>query len=87
MFDTIGSLAVRDGRIRRAGIPMPNSNRPIDILDIELAAIPEANVDPIANALVNDRGAARMAATFRFTRCLIMSPLRAFRPNDPHGNT
>jgi hypothetical protein len=27
----------------------------IDILDIDLAAIPEANVDPIANALVDDR--------------------------------
>ncbi len=46
---------------------MPNSNRPIDILDIDLAAVPKANVDPVANTLVDDRGnanAARLSERF-----------------------
>ena len=42
-------------------MPLPDSNRPVDILDADLAAVLEANVDPIADALVDDRGDADAA--------------------------
>jgi hypothetical protein len=42
-------------------MPLPNSDRPIDILDTYVAAILEPNVDPIADALVDDRGDADSA--------------------------
>ena len=37
-------------------MPLPDSDRPVDILDTDVAAVLEANVDPIADALVDDRG-------------------------------
>jgi hypothetical protein len=37
-------------------MPLPDSDRAIDILDTYVAAILETNVDPIANAFVHDRG-------------------------------
>ena len=37
-------------------MPFPDPDRPVDILDANLAAILEANVDPIADAFVDDRG-------------------------------
>jgi hypothetical protein len=37
-------------------MPFPDSDRAIDILDTYVAAILETNVDPIADAFVNDRG-------------------------------
>jgi hypothetical protein len=42
-------------------MPAPDSKRPVDILDIDLTAVLEANVDPIADALVDDRGNANAA--------------------------
>jgi hypothetical protein len=60
-IDNVGSPTVGNVRVRRAGMPPPNANWPIDILDIDLAAVPEVNVDPIADALVDDRGNANTA--------------------------
>ena len=37
-------------------MPLPDSDRAIDVLDTYVTAILEANVDPIADALVDDRG-------------------------------
>ena len=37
-------------------MPLPDSDRALDILDTYVTAIREANVDPIADALVDDRG-------------------------------
>jgi hypothetical protein len=42
-------------------MPLPNSDRPIDILDTYVAAILEPDFDPIADALVDDRGDADSA--------------------------
>jgi hypothetical protein len=42
-------------------MPPPDANRPVDILDIDLATVLEGNVDPIANALIDDRGDANAA--------------------------
>jgi hypothetical protein len=36
-------------------MPLPDSDRALDILDTYVTAIREANVDPIADALVDDR--------------------------------
>ena len=47
----IGSIGPIGGDVRPAGLPLPNSDRPVDILDTYVTAIPEANVDPIADAL------------------------------------
>ena len=44
------------GEIRPARMPLPDSDRTIDILDTYVAAILETNVDPIADAFVDDRG-------------------------------
>src|SRR6516162_9086328 len=60
-YCSIGTSVVVGGRVCRAGMPPPDSNRPIDILDIDVATVLEANVDPIADALVNDRGNANAA--------------------------
>ena len=38
-----------------AGVPLPDADRPVDVLDTDVAAVVETNVDPIANALVDDR--------------------------------
>jgi hypothetical protein len=37
-------------------MPLPVSDRAVDILDTYIAAIRETNVDPIADALVDDGG-------------------------------
>src|ERR1700736_4452283 len=37
-------------------MPLPDSDRAVDILDAYVAAILETNVDPIADAFVDDRG-------------------------------
>ena len=37
-------------------MPLPDSDRPVDVLDTDFAAVLEANVDPIADAFVDDRG-------------------------------
>ena len=47
----IGSIGPIAGDVRPAGVPLPDSDRPVDILDTYVTAIPEANVDPIADAL------------------------------------
>ena len=47
----IGSIGPIGGDVRPAGVPLPDSDRPVDILDTYVTAIPEANVDPIADAL------------------------------------
>jgi len=52
---SVGVPATGDGSVR-VGTPPPDSNRPVDVLDIDLAAVLEANVDPIADALIDDRG-------------------------------
>ena len=36
-------------------MPLPDSDRAIDILDTDIAAILETNVDPITDAFMNDR--------------------------------
>src|SRR6266566_669379 len=56
----VGSPATGCGRVL-VGMPPPDSNRPVDILDFDLAAVLQANVDPIADALVDDRGDANAA--------------------------
>ena len=42
-------------------MPLPDSDRAIDVLDADVAAILETNVDPIADAFVDDRGDADSA--------------------------
>ena len=42
-------------------MPAPDADRPVDILDRDIAAILEADVDAIADALVDDRGDADAA--------------------------
>ena len=37
-------------------MPFPNSDRPVDILDSDVAGVLEANVNSIADAFVDDRG-------------------------------
>jgi hypothetical protein len=37
-------------------MPLPDSDRAVDILDTYIAAVRETNVDPIADALVDDGG-------------------------------
>ena len=44
------------GRCCRAGVPFPDTDWPVDIFDIDFAAVLKANVDPIADALVDNRG-------------------------------
>ena len=46
---------------RRAGMPFPDSDRPVDILDANVAGVLEADVDPVADAFVDDRGNADAA--------------------------
>ena len=49
-------------------MPPPDSNWAIDILDIDMAAVLEASVDPIADALVDNRrdaNAARFGGRFK----------------------
>jgi hypothetical protein len=36
-------------------VPYPDPDRPVNILDADVAAILEANVDAIADAFVDDR--------------------------------
>ena len=38
------------------GMPFPDADRPVDVLDADFAAILETNVDPVADAFVDDRG-------------------------------
>ena len=57
-------LAAWDGRSRRvriAGMPRPDADRTVDVLDIDVAAVPEANVNPVADAFVDDGGDANPA--------------------------
>src|SRR5271167_1357617 len=42
-------------------MPFPHSDRPVDILNADVAAVLEADVDPIADAFVDDRGDADSA--------------------------
>ena len=42
-------------------MPPPDANRAVDILDADLAAVLEVNFDPVADALVDDRGDADAA--------------------------
>src|SRR5208282_617011 len=51
-----GGIGFGGGEGCRAGMPLPDTDRPVDILDADLAAVLEANVDPIADALIDDRG-------------------------------
>src|SRR5260370_13855132 len=51
----VGARAIGDGRVR-VGMPPPDSNRPVAILDIDVATVLEGSIDPIADALVDDRG-------------------------------
>src|ERR1700691_4875034 len=37
-------------------MPSPDANRPVDVLDADLAAVLEVNVDAVANAFIDDRG-------------------------------
>ena len=49
-------------------MPPPDSDWPIDILNIDVAAVLEASVDPIADALVDNRrdaNAARLGGRFK----------------------
>ncbi len=43
------------------GMPFPDADRPVDILDADVAGILEPNVDPIADAFVDDGGNANAA--------------------------
>ena len=50
------------GRRRVAvGMPFPHPDRPGDVLDADLAAVAEGDVDAVADALVDDRGDADAA--------------------------
>ena len=42
-------------------MPLPDTDRPVDILDADVAAVLEPNLDPIADALIDDRGDADAA--------------------------
>src|SRR6516162_7182785 len=67
----VGSLSVYGGCARCEGMPAPDSNWPLDILDVDFAAVMEASVDSIADALVDNRGdanAARLCNWFK-SRC------------------
>src|SRR5271167_1319184 len=37
-------------------MPFPDPDWPVDVLDVYLAAVAEANVDPVADAFIDDRG-------------------------------
>ena len=37
-------------------MPLPDPDRPIDVLDADFAAVAESNVDPVADALIDDGG-------------------------------
>jgi hypothetical protein len=52
----IGGIGPIGGDVHLAGMPLPVSDRAVDILDTYIAAIRETNVDPIADALVDDGG-------------------------------
>ena len=65
-----GSAALRRWRLppalgeRRASlsrVPFPDPDRPVDVLDRDLAAVGEGDVDAVADALVDDRGDADAA--------------------------
>ena len=56
----IGGIRPTDGGIHLTGVPLPDLDRAVDVLDTYGAAILEANVDPVADALVDDRGNARL---------------------------
>src|SRR6516165_4186234 len=58
---SVGLPAVGGGRVRHVRMPPPDSNRPVDVLDVDLAAVLEAGVDPIPDAFVDDRGDANAA--------------------------
>jgi len=58
-------------------MPPPDSDWPIDILDIDVAAVLEASVDPIADALVDNRrdaNAARLGTGSRRAAMFTPSP-------------
>jgi hypothetical protein len=63
----VGARAIGDGRLR-VGMPPPDPNRPVDILDIDVATVLEPSIDPIADALVDNRrdaNAARLGSRFK----------------------
>src|SRR6516165_10333459 len=58
---SVGLPAVGGGRVSHVRMPPPDPNRPVDVFDVDLAAVLEASVDPIADAFVDDRGDANAA--------------------------
>src|SRR5215472_13100605 len=58
---SVGLSAVGGSRVSYVRMPPPDPNRPVDVLDVDLAAVLEASVDPIADAFVDDRGDANAA--------------------------
>ena len=56
-------VGLRRARGRSGGsrVPFPDADRPVDVLDVHLAAVLEADVDAVADALVDDRGDANAA--------------------------
>jgi hypothetical protein len=42
-------------------MPFPDADRSVDVLDTDVAAVLEVNVDPVADAFVDDRGDANPA--------------------------
>src|SRR4029077_16959890 len=62
----VGGIGLLSGDIRLTGMPLPDSDRTIDILDTYVTAILETNVDSIANAFVDDRGDAATGLSERF---------------------
>lgn len=48
-------------RGRIPGTPGPDADRTVDVLDTDVAAVPEANVNPVADAFVDDGGDADAA--------------------------
>src|ERR1700735_1249927 len=43
-------------RVRRRRMPSPDADRSVDVLDLDLAAVLEVNVDAIADAFIDDCG-------------------------------
>jgi hypothetical protein len=58
-------------------MPFPDSDRPVDILDGNIAGVLETDVDTIANAFVDDRGDSRL---------LPQLPRHGLRPITPRQN-
>ncbi len=55
------------GRGLISGMPSPHTDRTVDVLDVDVAAVSEANVNPVTDALVDD---GRDAYPAGFGKCL-----------------